>query len=541
MLTPKVKDTMPVLTSNNTSSGFGDTEKIMHYEQIIGIEYVCVIDWNTNKNETSEPNETTSTSMKLASTLTSDSGLNENELTIGAPATTSVDSSTSNKMATLKYKRQVQFCSKIDKFRFSCVLDLIASDESLKDFLYQINSVPQSNYVIRIFLRFNWYSFYELDMNNYFNMVTNPITVISSKQQQQLHQQQQQQQLQNHDHANKQTFNYNSMLLPKIDEFNWHLKEQMYQFETAKFSNLAEFHLYRNHIKQGVMSNYNSYNLKEVTKFVLSKHKTITTTSVFDAPPKTNASKLPPTLKTTTSTKIDEDKTVLNVDPVKFLAEFKELFKKLNACFYDAKLEQFDDKNYYMICNYRDNNKFQNAESNESNFRVLIKIRINRIQKKLGGNAKGKGNLGSSTSPTTFESQSASGSSITNEQAYLSANPGSSVAKPSVYAMRKPMVPADPHPKLCKTLQVTEELAINKFLIKSYFAFNHLNFEFDQSLIQKILADFKSELSSIINLTYLALVLKEIHDTRKWNNMLKLNGNYYFQIKLRKLNIMFFY
>ena len=504
-----------------------------------------------NKNETNEP-------FNASTTLTSDLGFNESENNAApAPPKPPLNSNFNQ-----KFRKQLHYFSKINKFSFSCILDLIASDESLKEFLAQVTNTSS---VIQIFLRFNWYSFYELDTNSYFNIIKNAArdtnNQLKQPQKQQSTAYDTQKSSANKARLAKQTFLYNHLLLPKIDEFNWHLKDEVYQFEKFKFENLPEFVVYKNHIKQGVLNNYNSFNFKEIIKIPLSKHKAITTTSIFDAPPKTNASKLPPTLKTTTSTRIEEDKSVLNVDAAKFLLVFRELFRKLGGAFYECKLEQIDDKNYYLICYFREkpvdlqapgaasSNKIIviKEELGEFNFKILIKVQTKKIKKKLGVEgviAKHKNSSLTLNTLSAFESNiiASSTTSATNKtlanmllvndgtgnvisSTGLNLPPPSSGAKIPVFSLRKSVVAAteNQYPK-SKPLHVSEELAINKFLIKSYFAFNHLKFQFDQSLINRIKSEFKSEINGIVNLTYLALVLKEIHDTRKWNNLLKLNG-----------------
>jgi hypothetical protein len=63
----------------------------------------------------------------------------------------------------------------------------------------------------------------------------------------------------------------------------------------------------------------------------------------------------------------------------------------------------------------------------------------------------------------------------------------------------------------------------NQVKIKLYFNFNH--FYFNNDLCNLITKQFFNKIEKIINSVYLKLILKDIDDTRKWNNYLELTDN----------------
>lgn len=254
-----------------------DDELIVNYnDQIIGIEYVCVVDSAPRYQDAQEDS-------KANQDMTSYDALNEQSVVSSeiTSATTELNKYSHYHQHAQKFKK-MHFVSKIDKFRFSCILDLIVtscSSELYKEFLSQMGSSNRSSPAsIRVYLRFNWYSFYDLDMSSHFhlnshsnskhfqpmnhtastgmyhltdlqpNPANNKINTVGSTS----------------NINNAHTFQYNNLLLPKIEEFNWHLRDELYQFELVKFNSLNEFTFYKNHIKQGVVNHYNSFNFKEV-------------------------------------------------------------------------------------------------------------------------------------------------------------------------------------------------------------------------------------------------------------------------------------
>lgn len=82
------------------------------------------------------------------------------------------------------------------------------------------------------------------------------------------------------------------------------------------------------------------------------------------------------------------------------------------------------------------------------------------------------------------------------------------------------------HQQLNKPTQVSQETITNQLKIKIYFGgFNHVGFESRIGLVDKIVAEFNNELDNLIRLSYLRLILKDIHENKKWNNLLNLKGN----------------
>lgn len=250
-------------------------------------------------------------------------------------------------------------------------------------------------------------------------------------------------------------------------------------------------------------------------KVLLNKQWITTTLSAFDPQPKTNASKLPSNLKTTKISRVEEDKRVLNVDPAKFLIEFKSAFARLSNQFFKCKLEQLDDTSYYLICRYVRGQDTGSLDSHKDLcFKILIKVQISRRKKRVDANnppqssKHGRHGMASSTSPTV-------------EQSIIENQPS---VKMGISAFRKNYIQTvtDSQPIKPKTFNTTEEIALSTFTIKAYFAFSHFISKFDQNDIDFIIGEFKKEMDVVVNLTFLAVVLKDINEHKKWNNMMRL-------------------
>lgn len=82
------------------------------------------------------------------------------------------------------------------------------------------------------------------------------------------------------------------------------------------------------------------------------------------------------------------------------------------------------------------------------------------------------------------------------------------------------------HPQLSRPGQITsQEVITNQLKIKIYFGgFNQSAFEARPNLVDQIVGEFNVELDNLIRLSYLTLTLKDIHENRKWNNLLYLTG-----------------
>jgi len=72
-----------------------------------------------------------------------------------------------------------------------------------------------------------------------------------------------------------------------------------------------------------------------------------------------------------------------------------------------------------------------------------------------------------------------------------------------------------------------EEITETNWLkMKLYLSFNNIKTNvFSNELIDRLTEDFNRKLDKLIRWVYLRLMLKEIHDSRKWNNLLVLNNN----------------
>lgn len=89
-------------------------------------------------------------------------------------------------------------------------------------------------------------------------------------------------------------------------------------------------------------------------------------------------------------------------------------------------------------------------------------------------------------------------------------------------------IPPSSHPYLNKPPQITQEIITNQLKIKICFGgFNHSGFEARAGLVDKIVSEFNTKLGHLIRLAYLTLTLKEIHENRKWNSLLRLKGNFF--------------
>jgi hypothetical protein len=531
---------------------------LIQNEQIVGIEFVCILDSNNNSNNKRDLLETLGTneaSTNLSNNLsnknvdtvdfiqnnntntnpvvedfTNDININdihslnlEITSTLRKNTTSNKTTTTTKQMTSFQKFRKTNFVFKINKFKITCIMDMLNNNENLKEFLEQIQE-SNNDVDVRFYLRFNWYSFYEIESSKIFNS-NNLVVSLSNNN--------------NNNVINKHTgssslgelnknlnsgnlimpsstyFQYEHLLLPKIEEFNWHLKDEKFQLEPVpNFAgqNIDLFIEYKNHVKKCVENHYNKFNFKETCRFVLKKFKTITTQCFFDAQPKTNASKLPPNQKTRTFTRTEDDKFVLNVDPIKFLSEFNEMIMKIDGKFYKSKLEQINDTYYCLTCTYKSSSNDTQGEG--FNFRILLKIWNKIITKKLNKNTSK--NSQNSTSISDDHTHSNNNNNTLNSN---STNSFSSKLIKSAVGLKNAAEQMKPKASL-----ITEELTVNKLIIKLYFTFNHLNFEFSQTLMENLIKEFKLELEKIINQAHVSLLLKEIHETRKWNNFLSLKN-----------------
>lgn len=94
------------------------------------------------------------------------------------------------------------------------------------------------------------------------------------------------------------------------------------------------------------------------------------------------------------------------------------------------------------------------------------------------------------------------------------------------------------HHQLIKPTQVTQEIITNQLKIKTFFGgFNHRGFDSRSGLVDQIVSEFNVELDNLIRLSYLTLTLKEIHESRKWINILQLKGCFIYLFILFHTNL----
>lgn len=76
-----------------------------------------------------------------------------------------------------------------------------------------------------------------------------------------------------------------------------------------------------------------------------------------------------------------------------------------------------------------------------------------------------------------------------------------------------------------KLIDQKKETVINQFKINTYYSFSQSSFQHKETLIEKLITEFDQQINSLIKSVYLTLTLREIHETRKWNNLLFLKEN----------------
>ena len=432
-------------------------------EQIIGLEFVCIIGSNVvNTLDDLEDRRTRTT------TLTPETESIETNANSEKTSETNFNLDTERSRVTnmhqhniLKFPNQIKkkiFYSKFKKLNISCLLDLI-EEKDLEDFTNLFNKLESSKLVnencsfsynnVKIYLRFNWYSFNELNSVNYnhanfgtilsnanqnfsnFNLASKifgPVNVAGSgmpvksskviassnsninslqpsnqKSQSNLNEtlsthsssstvynQNIQANLQDNHKFSKlhHKFEYYHLLYPKIYEFKWHLKDEIFQIPYLKYRNIRTLHALTVHIREGVKRKHKHCHY-EKRKVVLNRKTTTTITSIVDAKPMTNAAKLlssNSTFKTTTTKTVEEDKSIFTVDTNKFYKEFIEVFKTLNGNFHKCKLHQMNESFFYLNCIYNEANKLTEKELNEQFYTFKIIIHVSKDENKLETN-----------------------------------------------------------------------------------------------------------------------------------------------------------
>jgi hypothetical protein len=147
-------------------------------------------------------------------------------------------------------------------------------------------------------------------------------------------------------------FEYNHLLSPSLNEFKWHLRDEIFQMQTREIKNMKAFFSHMEHIRRGCLFLKHKNCHIERKKLILNRSTFVTITSMIDAQPKTNASKLPGATKQRVTTFIEEDKSIISVDMTKFFGEFTQLVKGLDGKIFNCKLQQMNDSFYFLRCDY---------------------------------------------------------------------------------------------------------------------------------------------------------------------------------------------
>ena len=154
---------------------------------------------------------------------------------------------------------------------------------------------------------------------------------------------------------------------------------------------------------------------------------------------------------------VEEDKSILSVDPQKFLAELISLVKNLGNKFYDCQLQQVHDFFYYLNCNINNQNKgnIMLDENLKYSFKILIHLQNKTTRRNLNHNK--------------------------NNQ---------------------------PPPQPPQQQITSQEITINQIKMKIYYSFNHTSFQNRDDLIDYLIIEFNQLLNNLIKSVYLSLTLK---------------------------------
>ena len=69
---------------------------------------------------------------------------------------------------------------------------------------------------------------------------------------------------------------------------------------------------------------------------------------------------------------------------------------------------------------------------------------------------------------------------------------------------------------------VDQVTVINQLKINTYYSFSQSSFQQKEALIDSLISQFNQQINALVKSVYLTLTLREIHETRKWNNLLVL-------------------
>ena len=196
-------------------------------------------------------------------------------------------------------------------------------------------------------------------------------------------------------------FEYNHLLSASLQEFNWHLKDEIFQLQKTKIKNLPAFKEHLKHIRDGVRRKFPHCKFGK-RKIVLKKVTITNYTEIVEAKLKMNAARIVQMQnKGPAKSKVhrEEDNSFLSVDPSKFFKEFVRLFTGLNEKFYECKLQQLSELLYYLDCSYADETTPEQGKNR--NFKILVRLINKRIKNEIiKSGAESKNNNASSPSST---------------------------------------------------------------------------------------------------------------------------------------------
>ncbi|CAF0823180.1 unnamed protein product [Brachionus calyciflorus] len=417
--------------SNMKKSSSSETSFVSK-EQIIGIEIVCQVSCDNYNTDNETRTRTT--------TLT--------------PENNEMDESLTTTAANIPNKHV--FYSKFTQFNFNCILDLVESKDTdaFKNLLSKLSSDSEDKEnFIKVYLRFNWYSFNDINLNYPLNLLSShssSATNVFNTAPQFLTQ--------------KLNYKFDNFKLfePSLLEFQWYFKNELLNHET-NILKAKTFLFYTSHIKHGCDRAYlNCANFNK--KIVLNKSTTTIKMSSKDSGQSKNAIFLGKN-KIVATTQVEEDKTILCVDAKKFSTEFNTMIK--NSKFCDCSLQILGDNLFFFNCNYQ-----------SINFKIFLTLKRECLKVK----------------PNSKEDESSSPNSLSS--------------------------------RLQTSSQVLQEIIINQAKFKAYFSFNYSELsrhDDSKKIVQEIVDNFDVELDRQIRLSYLKIVLKDIDETRKWNNLLHLS------------------
>lgn len=172
------------------------------------------------------------------------------------------------------------------------------------------------------------------------------------------------------------------------------------------------------------------------------------------------------------------------------------------------KFEQMNDSFYYLTCMYDDPGEKQGSLS----FKILIKLSNETTTIKLPQNTNEPNKANNPTSPTNSDPS-------LNRYNQQKAQPIMQGSHKEIYLDQLNRQPATLMPS------VEQVVVTNQMKINTYYSFSQSCFQYREDLIETLIQQFNQQLNSLVNSVYLTLTLREIHETRKWNNLLVLKEN----------------